>query len=260
MTIQELLCTGYDGTPAEPSEIIDDAFDSPRYLTRVQPLARILADEAADRSDRFLACCALTTWAEEAGYRAVIGAARDPDATAWLGTTIDRLYSVDDSFLLLLDALRSSADLATSRQTEDLRVDAIRSVLTLLPEWYLGRAAADALQDLTEVLHDDARGAVERGIARLDEAPRPPFETEIQIAAIIAILTPLDDTGAVLLADRLLEVADSAATMRELSDVVAYGDGPASLRLGERLRMTGDEFVRREIERAMQYRHKRQSG
>lgn len=253
-TIQELLYTDLNGSPGDPDDIIDEAVEDPRYLERVPPLAAILADPAAEASDRFIACYALASWAEETGYRAVIDAACDPATTPWLGTTLHRLYSVDDTFSLLCTALTASRDLSPSKGTETLRIEAIRAIAGLMPEWYLGRELGYALRGTNASTHAAARTAVERSLSRLVEGPRPHFDLETQVAAVIVALAGADEAGAVRLADRLLELDASTTTLLELSDLVATGHTDRTLVLGRRLEMIGDQAVRRQVGGAMRRR------
>jgi hypothetical protein len=62
----------------------------------VPGLVDLLNDPSAAARDRFLACVALTTWAESAGFDAVIDAARDPERAPWYDILIDRKFSVDN--------------------------------------------------------------------------------------------------------------------------------------------------------------------
>ncbi|MFF0160322.1 hypothetical protein ACFYRY_22710 [Streptomyces sp. NPDC005263] len=51
--------------------------------------------------ERFLACVALTTWAELAGFDTVVAAARNPELAPWYDILIDRKFSVDNTFAKL---------------------------------------------------------------------------------------------------------------------------------------------------------------
>ncbi|MFI6933128.1 hypothetical protein [Streptomyces sp. NPDC050287] len=75
-----LLGTDFDGRPvSDVDDVIYEALDDPRHRERVPGLVDLLNDDSAAARERFLACVALTTWAEPAGYDAVIAAARDPE-------------------------------------------------------------------------------------------------------------------------------------------------------------------------------------
>src|SRR5689334_12782823 len=96
---RQLLQTDPDGNPVEEIEdVIYGADDDPRYFERAPALEALLADESAPPIDRYLAASALAAWARPAGLHAVITAAQSPRNSIWWGGSLDRRYSVDDTF------------------------------------------------------------------------------------------------------------------------------------------------------------------
>jgi hypothetical protein len=78
----------------------------------VPGLVDLMSDGSASERERFLACVALTTWAEKAGYETVIACVRDPESAPWYDILIDRKFSVDSTFAQLSLAVSDSDDLA----------------------------------------------------------------------------------------------------------------------------------------------------
>src|SRR3954464_13536076 len=94
-----LLATAFEGRPTSDLEdVIYEALDDPHHRERVPGLTSLLQDPTAHDRERFLSCVALTTWAEPAGYAAVVEAARDPKRAPWYGLLVDRKFSMDNTF------------------------------------------------------------------------------------------------------------------------------------------------------------------
>lgn len=105
-------------------------------------LAGLLNDDSAVARERFLACVVLTTWAELAGFDAVVAAARDPEQAPWYDTFIDRKFSVDNTFAQLSSAVGDSDDLALEKDTWEQRTEAFRALVRLADtESFEGRRA-----------------------------------------------------------------------------------------------------------------------
>ncbi|MFF7986390.1 hypothetical protein ACFZDK_46100 [Streptomyces sp. NPDC007901] len=81
--------------------------------------------------ERFLACVALTTWAELAGFDAVVAAARDPERAPWYDILIDRKFSVDNTFAQLSLAVGDNDDLALEKDTWEQRTEAFRALVRI---------------------------------------------------------------------------------------------------------------------------------
>ncbi|WP_329167033.1 hypothetical protein OHB49_43165 (plasmid) [Streptomyces sp. NBC_01717] len=102
-----LLFTDFYGEPAEPDDVFADALDG-GYVERTPALIAILQDDSADPAERLRACVALTSWADPAGYGAVITAAAAPDDVVWRRQSYDRFFGQDDTFGQLADAVGAS--------------------------------------------------------------------------------------------------------------------------------------------------------
>lgn len=105
-------------------------------------LAGLLNDDSAVARERFLACVALTTWAELAGFDAAVAAARDPERAPWSDILIDRKFSVDNTFAQLSLAVGDSDDLALEKDTWGQRTEAFRALVRIADaEYFEGRRA-----------------------------------------------------------------------------------------------------------------------
>lgn len=203
---RELFYTDAAGEPSSPDEVIraaclEDWEDlEPRAL-------ELLGDPAAKPYDRFLACTALVAWGSAEGYRAVRAAAADPESVPWLGYSIDRLYSVDDTFGLLAHSVADSREMAAERETQKARLDALAALAALAPDWYLDDALSPQgiyEEDMVE-LGDALRAAVSASLPRLTDAGDPMgFAPEMQTAGLIASLGYADPAAAADFAAQLI--------------------------------------------------------
>jgi hypothetical protein len=259
--VEQLLLVDFDGRPVtepdgrpstDPDWVITAAVDDPRHRERVGPLTELLHDPATRPWDRFLACYALTAWAEPAGYTATIEAARDPQGAPWRGVSVDRRWSVDDTFAQLAQAVGQSSDLSGDKGTEEQRIAALRALVAIAADQFFDWQLAFALDRSTlPRVRDDVAAVVARGVEELAAGHLRPFDLPTQLADLAAALTPLDEALAVDLGHRVAGVApDSRRTLEHLAAIVARGSGPASLSFGDYLALVGDQEVRRQVAEA----------
>ncbi|GAA3887210.1 hypothetical protein GCM10022243_59970 [Saccharothrix violaceirubra] len=245
-SVRELLYTDFDGQSVDdPDEVINAAFDDGRYVARVAPLTDLLAAPEASAYDRFLACCALTTWGEPAGYQAVVDAAASPGEVVWRDELIDRKYSVDETFAHLAHAVGASEDFAVAKGTEPARLTALRALLRVSDTEYFDWRLAHALDArVLPFVADDVASAVRQGIHTLTEGPRPSFDLAAQSADLAAAVTPYDERLAVALGGDLMRVDTSPSVLLRLVAIVARGTGPVSLRYADYLASVANDEVR----------------
>jgi len=204
---RELFYTDAAGEPGSPDEIIraaclEDWEDlEPRAL-------ELLRDEAAKPYDRFLACTALVTWGSAEGYQAVQAASADPESVPWLGYSVDRLYSVDDTFGLLAHSVADSREMAAERETQQARLDALAALAALAPDWYLDGALSPQgiYEDDMAALGEPLRAAVSASLPRLTADDPAGFALEMQTAGLIAALEYADPEAATSFAAELIAV------------------------------------------------------
>jgi hypothetical protein len=259
--VEQLLLVDFDGQPVtepdgrpstDPDWVITAAVDDPRHQERVGPLTDLLHDPATDGWDRFLACYALTAWAEPAGYAATIEAARDPERAPWRAASIDRRFAVDDTFAQLAQAVGQSSDLSGGKGTEELRIEALRALVAIAADQFFDWQLAFALdEDTLPLVRDDVVAVVRRGVDELAAGATRPFDLPTQLADLAAALTPLDEGLAVDLGHLVAgSASDSRRTLEHLAAIVGRGSGPRSLAFGDYLGLIGDQEVRRQVAEA----------
>jgi hypothetical protein len=78
--VANLLFVDFDGKPANPDDVISESLDG-GYRGRSEELADVLYDSDEAPFSRFLACLALTRWADGAGYDAEVEVAGRPESS-----------------------------------------------------------------------------------------------------------------------------------------------------------------------------------
>ncbi|MFF8729119.1 hypothetical protein ACF073_21860 [Streptomyces sp. NPDC015171] len=223
--LKDLLFTDFDGLPAEPDDVIADALDG-GYAERTEALSALLRDEDADPAARFLACCALASWADPLGYATVVEAAVRPDDLAWRGQTYDRFHSQDDTFAHLAEAVGRSRDMTGERGTAAERVEAARALIRIADRVQLGRGVSDLLHpELVSACRGQLSATVDRGIARLAAGDRPAFDLGMQLALIIGALAASGPAWAADAGHRLAAAHPGDRALRELAEAGAVLSG-----------------------------------
>ncbi|MFI2432197.1 hypothetical protein [Streptomyces sp. NPDC018693] len=203
--VAELLFVDFDGSPAIPDDVISDGLDG-GYRGRSEPLTQVLWDAAEDPAGRFLACVALTRWADEAGYAAVVEAAGALESVAWRGASYDRLHGQDDTFGVLADAVGNSVDMVDERGTASSRVEAACALLGIADRVRFDRHIGSLLcRDLVIECLPVLKAVVARGIARWPATNRPSFDLGLQLTLVIAVVHPADATWATRAEHALME-------------------------------------------------------
>ncbi|MER7175638.1 hypothetical protein [Streptomyces mesophilus] len=232
----ELLGTSFDGeTGADFEDVLYDGLDDPRHRARVPRLVALLG--SGTERERLLACVALTTWAEPAGYEAVIAAAATPEQAPWYGALIDRKFSVDSTFAQLALAVSDSDVLAGEKGTAGQRVAAFRALVRIADREYFDEKLADQLDaEAVRALVPDIEAAVRRGLPRIAEAP---FDLATQLVDLAAAVATVDGPLAVRLARDVLAEEASGRTLRHAAAVVQRSQCPEARSFGEHLKNAG---------------------
>jgi hypothetical protein len=205
--------------PADPDDVISDGLDG-GYEERSEALRQVMQDSDEDPAGRFMACVALTRWADEAGYSAVVEAAGSPGSVAWRGASYDRLHSQDDTFGVLADAVGDSADMVEEQGTAFGRVQAARALFAIADRVQFDRHISSLLRrDLVSACLPDLKAAVERGTRRLAEKDQPSYDLGLQLALMIVAASASDRAWAVPAAQRLAEVDPGERALTELNEV-----------------------------------------
>ncbi|MBC9716348.1 hypothetical protein H9Y04_27815 [Streptomyces sp. TRM66268-LWL] len=200
-------------------------------------------DTAARDWHRLAACAALTTWAEPAGFDAVLEAAADPQRAPWYGCLIDRKFSVDNTFAQLSRAVYDSEDLADEKSTSGRRTECFRALVSIADTEYFDEQLADSLDAATvrEVLPDIVE-TITRGSAAIGRAR---FDLATQLIDLAASLAAMDGPLAVRLAHDVLAVAPSPRALVHATAIVHRSATPEATAFGEYLAVVGDDHVRR---------------
>ncbi|MFF4159444.1 hypothetical protein [Streptomyces sp. NPDC001678] len=241
----ELLGTDFDGAPASDiDDVIFGAFDEPGHRERVPGLIELMNDPAEPEIERFLACVALTTWGEAAGYEAVRRAAAAPGDTPWYDFSVDRKFSVDSTFAQLADAV-ADRDLAQEKGTEGLRLEAARALVRIADSEYFEDKLGELFDDATlRALLVDIRDVIGRGVRSLAAGEKARFDLPTQLVDLASAVSALDGPLGVELAMSVLDVSSSPRTLNHALPVVHRAKGPEARQFGEYLMSVGDEGVR----------------
>ncbi|WP_225824739.1 hypothetical protein [Streptomyces naphthomycinicus] len=217
--LRELLFTDFDGLPADPDDVIADALDG-GYVERTEGLVALLRDENADPAARFLACCALCSWADPIGYATVVEAAGAPEDLTWRGQTYDRFSSQDDTFAHLAEAVGRSRDMVDERGTAAERIEAARALIRIADRVQLDRRANDLLYpEIVSACRGDLVAVVDRGIARLAAGDHPKFDLGVQLALFINALAASEPAWAADAGHRLAAAHPGDRALRELVEL-----------------------------------------
>jgi hypothetical protein len=197
---ERLFFTDADGEPADPDAAISAALDGD--WERLEPeAAALLADESAGVYDRYLAMSALARWGSPTGYAAVRDAAGDPDDQPWRDMSVDRLYSLDNTFALLTQSVVDSIDQAKERGTTAERLAALAALIGISDRVYFEHnLSPSGLYDQdVEQLRGPIQAQIEHGLAELAAAPAevpPPAWVRDQVKELIDALGLVDKGAA----------------------------------------------------------------
>jgi hypothetical protein len=217
--VAALLYRDFYGLPADPDDVISEGLDG-GYQERSEDLRKVLRDPGEDPAGRFLACVALTRWADEAGYEAVAQAARSPESVPWRGASHDRYHSQDDTFGLLADAVGNSDDMIGERGTHTERTRAARALLAIADRVQFDRHIGALLRpDLVVAGITEIQATVDRGIARL-ATEQLPYDLGLQLALMTAAVHRADAAWALDAARRLIAVKPGERALRELPEAI----------------------------------------
>lgn len=250
-----LLGVDFDGAESDPDTVIEAGLVDPRHVDRVAPLTDLVHEAQADPVDRLYAAVALATWGERAGYQAVVDAAREPQRAPWYGSSIDRKFSVDNTFSWFATAVLSSRRTARAKDTVEERLEALRALVRIADreyfdeqlEWAVGTGPVDRVAA-------DVEDVVQRGVQRLEDGDAPAFDLPTQLVDLATALGESDDATAVHLAMAVLTAASNGRALLHATELVARGAGAPSLEFADYLGSVGDDEVRRRVARALELR------
>ncbi|WP_233415555.1 hypothetical protein [Streptomyces sp. N35] len=239
----ELLGTDFAGRPTgDLEDVIYEGLDEPRHQERVPGLVALMHDTSALEWHRLAACVALTTWAEAAGFAAVLAAAAHPKQAPWYGCLIDRRFSVDNTFAQLSLAVSDSEVLSEEKATTERRTEALRALVRIADCEYFDEKLADHLdRSVVKSLLPEIADTVHRGLTGIDSAR---FDLATQLVDLAAAVAPVDGARAVRLAREVLAVSSSPRALMHAVAIAHRSTGPEAVAFGEYLASVGDERVR----------------
>jgi len=197
---ERLFFTDADGESTDPDSAIAAALDGD--WERLEPeAAELLADESAGAYDRYLAMSALARWASPIGYAAVREAALDPDAQPWREMSVDRLYSLDNTFAMLTQSVVDSVEEAGQRGTAAERLAALTALIGIADQAYFDHnlSPSGLFNEDIEQLRGPIEAAIEHGLGELAAAPAEvalPRWVRSQVEELINALGLVDKAAA----------------------------------------------------------------
>jgi hypothetical protein len=215
-------------------------------------LADLWNDDSAAVRERFLACVALTTWAEPAGFDAVIAAARDPERAPWYDILIHRKFSVDNTFAHLSLAASDSDDLALEKDTLEQRTEAFRALVRIADAEYFDEKLGDLLDVRTAAaVLPDIRDVVARGTAQLAARRPQRFDLATQLVDLAAAVATVDTNAAVSLAQDVLSHDAGHRPLIHAVVIVQRADTPEAHGFADYLSAVGDDAIRVQVKEAL---------
>ncbi|HTJ70052.1 MAG TPA: hypothetical protein VL551_21125 [Actinospica sp.] len=205
---ERLFFTTADGSETDPDSAIAIAADDQGWVPLEPDAQALLADESAEPYDRYLAMTALARWGSPVGYAAVQAAAQDPDGQPWRDYSIDRFYSLDNTFALLSLAVINSVDQAEERGTVAEKRAAIAALIGITDRVYFEHdlSASTMYPEDVEQLREVIEAQIEKGIAEVaaatDDFPLPAWVHD-QVRELIDALGLVDKGAAAAYLARL---------------------------------------------------------
>ncbi|MGY4103616.1 hypothetical protein ACW2Q0_29245 [Nocardia sp. R16R-3T] len=211
-----LFYTDFDGNPAEPDDVLNEAMDG-SWRVREAEVLGLFEDSQAHPAERLLACCALARWGSAKGYDAVIEAARDPDRVVWRGQSRDRWGGADNSFGILASDVADSDEIAEERGTAELRLKALAALIELADRYQFERHLNQGLFNADiRALASEISDVIRRGTQRLASGAGPSFDLETQVAGLIVALGRAHPERARSLAAEFLHTSPHRRAVDEL--------------------------------------------
>lgn len=245
VTVAEVLGTDFDGNPSDGwTEVLLDGLEDPRRAERVPALIEMLHSTDADATDQFLSCIVLTSWAVPEGFSAVMDACRDPEIPGWRDLSIDRMYSVDNTFGELAHAVGTSYWLVDENGTTSLRMAAIRSLVDVADRVYLdGQLESVISEACNPEIVRSVTTVVQRGRARLREGDEPRWDLATQLVDVASGIAVKASAVAVDLTIDLMTWSPSPRLLRHAAAVLARADPAVTTDLADLILAYGGDTI-----------------
>lgn len=244
-TVNDVLGRDFDGNPANDfADVLLDGLEDIRHRERVPALIQILHSPENLPLDRFLSCVALTTWAVQEGFAAVIDASRDPEHVAWRCCSIDRMYSVDNSFGQLAMAVRTSHWLAAENGTTAQRADSIRELVGVADRVYFDGQLEAVIRGVSSPeIVTAVTAVVTSGLTRLRSGDEPRWDLATQLVDLTNGISLQSGVIAVELAIDLVTQSPSPRLLRHAADILSRVDTTTGSDLAEIILAFGGDSI-----------------
>lgn len=245
MTVADVLGTDFDGNPSDDwTELVLDGLSDPRRSERIPALIEILHSSESADFDQFLSCIVLTSWAVPEGFSAVIDACRDPESPGWRDLSIDRMYSVDNTFGELAHAVRTAHWLVDENGTSALRVAAILSLVDVADRVYVDAQLDSVISQVRspEIVRS-VTTVVQRGLVRLRDGNEPRWDLAAQLVDMASGIAVQAGAVAVDLTIDLMTWSPHTRLLHHAADVLARTDPALTTDLGDLILTYGGDTI-----------------
>jgi hypothetical protein len=245
VTVAEVLGTDFDGNPSDSvSEVLLDGLSDPRRAERVPALIEILHSSESADVDQFLSCIVLTSWAQPEGFSAVIEACRDPEGSGWRELSIDRMYSMDNTFGELAHAVRTSYWLVDETGTTTLRMAAIHALVDVADRVYLdGQLDSVISRACTPEIVRSVTAVVQRGLARLRDGDEPRWDLATQLVDVASGIAVQASAVAVELTIDLMTWSPHGRLLHHAAALLARADPATTTDLADLILAYGGDTI-----------------
>ena len=254
---EKILFTDRKGNTLPLEEVIADGLDG-GYEERVPALMELV--KTGSPYYRLMACIVLTSWGHRLGFETIIDWASDLTAVPWAreSVTVDRIYSADDAFENLADALRTSYWNDTTPDLRKMQRDTARALLRIYPQVFFGRTLALALlRDKIWQSYGQSEIAktILTSINTAQTGKKLSFDLTFQTASLLLVLARANDELTAKFAESLLSYFPANDRMlREIALALRDGQGPATLRVLDKLQRLGRPNVVVEVKKSLALR------
>lgn len=244
-TVNDVLGRDFDGNPSNDLEdVLLDGLEDARHRERVPALIQLLQNPVTLPLDRLLSCVALTTWAVQEGFAAVIDACRDPEHVEWRECSIDRMYSVDNTFGQLAMAVRISHWLTAENGTTAQRAGSISALVGVADRVYFdGQLEAVIRSAFSPEIVEEVTVVVHSGLNHLRSGDEPRWDLATQLVDLTNGIAVQSGAIAVELAIELVTQSPTPRLLRHAADILSRVDTTTGSDLAEIILAFGGDSI-----------------
>jgi hypothetical protein len=255
---EKLLFTDLEGNATQVQEIIAEGFEG-EYAERVPALIELM--HSGEPYHQLLACMMLTSWGYPEGFRQLISWADDHYEVPWNESPVvrDRFCGEDSAFQKLAEAISASQYGLESSEITALRIQSVKSLLSIYPDVLFDNALAMAIycnaQELLPVIQEDVYRAVDDSFKVLNIGIVVDFDLPLQIASLIGVTRRIDEHKAAVYAQKLItEHSQNHRMLRELIPALGNGSTQETLDLLLQLQKLKEPAIEKALQQALSNR------